>query len=913
MATKDYTSHYQIKDFLVNNIAPKYLSTDEMNMAATGLFGYVTEALSVLGEDGLNMTSMVFKECFASAAENPESLYLMAAIYQLDQLFATPATLPFVMLVPEADIISSGTASNDFSVFYIDSDTLFSVDDKKFNLEFDVKITSKKTTSGYAHSVTYVMDHTSTISKVTNQYIPSKVFKYNGKNYIGMQINLRQMTKTEYNETIISNDKINVCSFDFDMGTDVQIAGFEAFYTAPNSTTEQQLTKRLENTAKLTTPFCFYTMPDDGVLRLEFGNDDRYFSPEFNSKLRVVVYTTTGSAGNAKKYTGTNINIEPTSAKYKEDNALIMLGQVSDASSGGEDKKTTDEFRDAVITAQSTVNSFSTESDLALYFKKMVDAGNTKIMFMKRRDDALIRLFNAFTLLTDSNNVVLPTNTADLVIEETDIDGNYPETYRSIIKAGKLLKYSSKFSGYLGIDSTIKMTDDLDKYEDDFLYTNPFLTILSSSPVNIGMYLNSVSDDLILDADKVNTNSFVQFMVSGLSVERNAVLGEQDYALSLKILPTSTTAGDCVKVVNEDTKVLSTDRTFVNPYDGKTYIDENLLKVVIFFEDNKVETCYKELELYEYDGTYYYFKTKITTDDYVSVNNKIKIVNSVYSLDDSKLCSEKFIPCKDIIANVRTFYKYSDEENLAHEYTSRGVAVGYTFTNTYTTSTNTMNLIVPLNSINAYLAYNQYVDASNVTKYNYKASSVPLIKANYVKDATRFKSFLQIFTTIYNYLNREIDLLTNNFDIDIKFYNTYGKSKNYVVGDDKVTLDKVNISLNFEIKPYYTTDTEALVSDVKEYILNYIRGEFDSTGNNAIYISNLIRKLEVNFASKIEYIIYKGINSYDLKVQKLEPHVTDDNISEYYSSMLSYVPEYINAYYKISGTSITPQIEITTL
>ena len=127
MATKDYTSHYQIKDFLVNNIAPKYLSTDEMNMAATGLFGYVTEALSVLGEDGLNMTSMVFKECFASAAENPESLYLMAAIYQLDQLFATPATLPFVMLVPEADIISSGTASNDFSVFYIDSDTLFSL------------------------------------------------------------------------------------------------------------------------------------------------------------------------------------------------------------------------------------------------------------------------------------------------------------------------------------------------------------------------------------------------------------------------------------------------------------------------------------------------------------------------------------------------------------------------------------------------------------------------------------------------------------------------------------------------------------------------------------------------------------------------------------------------------------------
>ena len=105
---RDYTSLYQIKEFMVNEVAPKYLDVENMNMASTGLFGYITELLSTVAEDGMNATSMVFKECFANAAENPESLYLMAAIYQLENLFATPASMPFVLLIGEDDIITKG-------------------------------------------------------------------------------------------------------------------------------------------------------------------------------------------------------------------------------------------------------------------------------------------------------------------------------------------------------------------------------------------------------------------------------------------------------------------------------------------------------------------------------------------------------------------------------------------------------------------------------------------------------------------------------------------------------------------------------------------------------------------------------------------------------------------------------------
>lgn len=913
MATKNYTSLYQIKDYLVSDVAPKYLSTDEMNMASTGLFGYITEALATLGEDAMNMTSIVFKECFANAAENPESLYLMAAIFQLNDLFATPARMPFALLISEDDIISRGKSNNGFSYFTLDANTKFTIDSKTFSLEFDVQFASKQTENGYVHSVSYLEDHKSTLNKTTSQYIKSTVYKYNGINYVAIQVYLRQMTMTEFTQTVLGNDKINVCSYDFDMGTDVQIAGFEAYYTAPNSTVEQQLTKRLQNTSKLTTPFCFYTMPSEGVLRIEFANDDSFFMPEFNSTIRVQVFTTTGASGNFEKYTGTDINVEAVSDRYSNNNGLIMFGQVIDASTGGTDKLTTSQLRDAVIAAQSTMLTYNTANDLALYFKKMANAGNSRIMFMKRRDDALIRLFNAFVLLKDSNGIVLPTNTCDLMIEEGDIDATYADTYRSVIKAGKIFKYSNKFSGSLAIDSTTKITDNLDTLEDQHVYTMPFLTILCSSPVNVGFYLNSVADTLSLETGSVNANSLVQFMVSDLKISRNAVLGEDKYQITMKVLPTTSSIGECITKITPDTKVLPTDKTFHNDYDGYDYIDNQLIKVAMMLEDSGTEICFTEFELYGYeDTTYYLFKATISTDDYISTNSKIKLINSVKDMEKGLVCSEKFVPCSAMKANIYTFYKYTDSTtNVHHTYESAGLAVGYTQTNKYVNSN--VNLAVPLNSINGYLAYNQYLDANNVAKYNYKISSVPMVKANYIKDPTRFFNLVSIFTSLYEYLNSEADLLTNNFDIDMKFYNTFGPSKNYVVGDDNIALDKTNIALTFEIKPYYNTDTTTLVKDVTDYILAYINTDFDSNGNNAIYISNLIRKIEVDFASKVEYIIFKGINKYDLSVQRLEPKITDDNISEYYSAMQDYVPEYICPDYKIEGTKYTPQVIITTL
>lgn len=934
MATKNYTSLYRIKEFLTNNIAPKYLSDDEINISQIGLFGYITETLSVLGEDGLNSTSIVFKECFANAAENIESLHLMASIYQLDSFFASAAHMPFVIIISEDDIIENSKNINGQLVFHIDKNTQFFIDDIRFSLEHDIRITSKETKDGYIHTAQYVMDEELSFTTITNRYIRSKVQKYNEENFVAFLIELRQMQSTEYDEVIVSNDKIHYCQFDYDLGPEVQIAGFEAFYKSTSATSnEVQMIKKLENTPKETEPFCFYTMPDAGHLRISFSNDDRFFKPEFNSNIRIVIYTTSGASGNFDTYTEDNINIITSGERYEENNGLIIYGQCVSSSTGGKNSPTMEEFRNMVVAAQSTVLSYSTDNDLAIYFKKITSSQKTRIMFMKRRDDSLIRLFNAFTLLTDSNNVVLPTNTCDLFIEENDIDGYFPETHRCVIKSGKIYKYSDKYPGNLSISHDISINDDLDIYEEDeFVYTNPFLMILSSRPVNVGLYLNSIDDVIRMDMQSVNQDSFVQFMVSGLYVYRNAILGENEYKFKINLLPTTDNLETCAIEIKDDTRVTEDMRTFYNEEDGKYYIDTKRIKVLLVFTDHNVETCYTELELTGFTNQYYIFSGSVKTDDFVSAKNMMRLTDySVRSIVTNEELEEKFIPNYDLKVNLYTFYHYDSQENISHLYSSRNIATNYTLTNKYQNETNSMNLIKPLSMIRSQLTYNEYNTDIDNTDYYYRIASVPVIKANYVKNPETFKKFIYNITSIYDYLNAEVQRLTNNFAIDIKFYNTYGKSKHYgldITGDDIkdldfgdvtlidnkwVCLDYINIRLRFAIKPYYTTDIENLVKDVKNYILEYLRNDFDNYGNNTYYNSNLMRSIENDFKDKIEYIIFRGINKYPLEVQKLEPIINNENVQDYYDSMLDYVPEYVNIYYLMKNGKSEPMITIDVL
>jgi len=155
------------------------------------------------------------------------------------------------------------------------------------------------------------------------------------------------------------------------------------------------------------------------------------------------------------------------------------------------------------------------------------------------------------------------------------------------------------------------------------------------------------------------------------------------------------------------------------------------------------------------------------------------------------------------------------------------------------------------------------------------------------------KKFKNKSKTYRELINNIPQLARDNIaDIKGKFYNTYGRSKNFYV-DDYVTvnrLDKVNISIHFKIHPVFGTDEIEFIENIKLFIKEYIEG-INNAGTNSIYISNLIKALENNFSS-IEYLKFCGINEYPTEVQAIENTTVDlDTLTK--EERINYVPEYL--------------------
>ena len=269
MATiKNGTSRYDIKEYITQNIAPKYFNKlTNMNDVNVGIFGYITEVLADVTNDTMFSISSLYKEMFPQLAELPESIYNHALLFQLSNVFASPAKVGFQLIIPEEAMLNNGTASSgkNYQYFDVDSNMEFNIGDITFMLDYDIRIMSKKysytsDTTGsdvtqWIHSAQYLMNKTNDISDLTNPYIKSSIFvNSNGSRYIVLSVNLHQVSKKSITDVILDNDEINAVSLEYKF--DNQLANFDVYYKAPNASSYVQLAKQLADSNKLAKPFC---------------------------------------------------------------------------------------------------------------------------------------------------------------------------------------------------------------------------------------------------------------------------------------------------------------------------------------------------------------------------------------------------------------------------------------------------------------------------------------------------------------------------------------------------------------------------------------------------------------------------------------------------------------------------------
>ena len=298
------------------------------------------------------------------------------------------------------------------------------------------------------------------------------------------------------------------------------------------------------------------------------------------------------------------------------------------------------------------------------------------------------------------------------------------------------------------------------------------------------------------------------------------------------------------------------------------------------------------------------------TNLYDNNSGRLEIWDVVNRYSKNKYTSQYddiLIPMVDSICEVHTLYRrhYGEDENggtglviyndieaqslrndlLVYEEDYDPGFKYYNLTNIYETAANPITFVKPLNGVRSSLAFEDFTAGHVDEDGNYifdfdimdaDIKSLPFVRWNLIKDADHLDFFMNSFLMQYNALSDiENTRLRNETSIDVKFYNTYGVSRDFRIGEFNENLDTVNISLIFDMWFIPGTDTLSIVPSIKEFIKADVE-TINEDGMNNLYISNLMRKIEIQFA-EVDHIRFRHINQYDTEYQAIRNYVDDLN------------------------------------
>jgi len=185
-------------------------------------------------------------------------------------------------------------------------------------------------------------------------------------------------------------------------------------------------------------------------------------------------------------------------------------------------------------------------------------------------------------------------------------------------------------------------------------------------------------------------------------------------------------------------------------------------------------------------------------------------------------------------------------------------------------------------------------------KLEYSINKMPLIRNSYINSDSRYIGFTRILETNRRYISSVLIFLEDSFGVDFKFFNTYGPSKRYMV-DDQSLVDRVNLSMRFELKYVMSTDSYIL-DNISSFIKNYIE---DINELNDLHIPNLITAVTNEFRQQLVYFKFLGFNKYDSLTQS----IYRDTLNDIEFKESNTVPEFLN----ISTEDEKPDIEYTVI
>lgn len=208
---------------------------------------------------------------------------------------------------------------------------------------------------------------------------------------------------------------------------------------------------------------------------------------------------------------------------------------------------------------------------------------------------------------------------------------------------------------------------------------------------------------------------------------------------------------------------------------------------------------------------------------------------------------------------------------------------GYMIADRFMNDRRSLVLYEPLSMMRSTITFDGVPDDYDIT-----ASMIPMLRWDIPLDDEKMEYFTKAFDTQYAAMKPALDKLNGNDYIDMKLYNTYGRSNNYYVGPmnkdepdlhkSAELLDNVYVKVRLRIAVYDRSIYAQTVTDVISEIIKTF--ESLTSDKTDIHASEIIQNIANNHPN-VKYIRFLGFNDYDAITQSIFVKYAINDMNEY--------------------------------
>lgn len=854
------------------DMASKYNPNISKDTYYLSQFGFTIEALAKMFQNSVINANLLANEAFPILSQTERAILTNAVTYNVKDINAKPAKMNIKLAILEEDLLAlfdSGGKLNNVTLnesVRIGRDCVFKISTYEYHLLHDIIITRNQKKDGTViYTARYDLSNNNPNSDIKNVYInPPKIEYENYDKFLTIDTYIEQITIEEKDVDIITDNIVLNKTVDFSFESDMSY--FTVEVTDINTGSVKALTPVVEGIYDSSvSDYCKYSYISRNKIRIKF--DQQSYYPSNNSTIKIKVYCSSGDEANFTYRNNAYIRSSLSSDTYDYRDVQILIYPKSD-SYGGEKSKSLEDIKKVLPREILGRNVITCEADLFNYFNKLDD---NIVNFYKRRHNQIDHLYYAYLLSKDISGNVVPTNTVDIRIRETELPSLESDDDRYIIPAGTAFKMIDKENAVLF--NIEEETDIVDLENKEFIYANPINLIINKDPISTSYYMDIINTTIPLYLNYINEQSINNFIVNNVQVEKIFVDSE-NYKFRLKALQT-----------------VSTDMNLVTTNKEGVIETNNVKSIIVIKHDNYSFYTYGELVEYDPVKFEYTFEYTLKSSKYIK-DNKFKI-SDIYMGDTNDLTSADFP--REVEIDFRFYAKFEDNYG-ADSIIPSELIEGYTLMNTYSPNS---SFALYYNYSNIMTSYCKYDDMSDLSK-GFKIDKVPMVKYSYIHNRDNCFNFVDNLNIKKLLIDDMLDIIIKPFGIDFKLYNTYGPSIMFDVGhgSKKEKLDRTNINLEFNVKlKAEASDSviQNIITDIKSNIENL------NSIDTSIHITNLTTTITNTYSSDIEFIEFVKFNNYDTSIQYLE-RLDISGIVD--------VPEFINI---DLDSNLNPKIKINIL